>query len=378
MVSGVERTKDSKANDDKGRDGKGSQEDDKSGAVERKAGLERGAAKEDDGMDTHAHADKDRVDDRENDRARDRERGRERNRERERERSRSRDKDRRRDSERDKQKDRIGEGDRDIQKGKEVDKSRERERESDRGREKERERDADREGDRDKGRERERERLPMQPSQQEHGDLRDGERERKISEHSRGAQDERREPGATIPGVSARGRRGFISDRRLGPLGRSGPNRRINTVLLKPKPDIDREKTCPLLLRMFCKLDGHHSVDDYQKGNVPVEDELTMHTWLDASFRELTALIREVTDEAKPRGTQFEFSAVYPTQRGAIVMKEIATVVAGHKADSDLVCLGQTRFKIGDYIDVAIRPPQASGIFGPGTFRERHELRHEQ
>eukprot|EP00124_Ichthyophonus_hoferi_P003981 Ihof_evm3s390 gene=Ihof_evmTU3s390 len=157
------------------------------------------------------------------------------------------------------------------------------------------------------------------------------------------------------------GRREGRMDRR-GPL--MGPDRRPfdrpslrdnvrkpMAPILKPKPEIDRETTCPLLLRMFCKVGAHHTVEEFQNGKTPKDDELTMHTWLDATFKELMNLVREVTDEAKPRGTRFEFSVVYPTQKGTTVMKEVGVITVGQKNDVEKVCLGMTRFKIGDYID---------------------------
>lgn len=34
-----------------------------------------------------------------------------------------------------------------------------------------------------------------------------------------------------------------------------------------PEPEIDREKTCPLLMRVFPKLNGHHKLDEFSKGD---------------------------------------------------------------------------------------------------------------
>ena len=35
-----------------------------------------------------------------------------------------------------------------------------------------------------------------------------------------------------------------------------------------PKFTVDREATCPLLLRVFCSTSRHNSMSDYMKGNV--------------------------------------------------------------------------------------------------------------
>eukprot|EP01134_Creolimax_fragrantissima_P001441 CFRG1441T1 len=135
-------------------------------------------------------------------------------------------------------------------------------------------------------------------------------------------------------------------------------------VKFKPMPEVDREKTCPLLLRLFCSVGEHHALSEYTAGKVP-SDELMVHTWLNATFKEITLLIKGAIDEAKQKGTRLVFSAVYPTPTGQMIMKEIGELTTGKKGDRDLIGLGQTRFKIGDYLDVAIYPP----IRGSGSSR---------
>jgi histone deacetylase complex subunit SAP18 len=89
---------------------------------------------------------------------------------------------------------------------------------------------------------------------------------------------------------------------------------------------------------------------------------------MDASFKELAALIREVWEDARLKGTRLDFALVYPMPTGQITMKPLGSVTIGRRANDDLVALGQTRFKIGDYIDVAVYP---AGAAGPGARRPR-------
>lgn len=42
---------------------------------------------------------------------------------------------------------------------------------------------------------------------------------------------------------------------------------------------IDREKTCPMLLRMFCREHGHHHPEDFGRERQPTDDELIVYTW---------------------------------------------------------------------------------------------------
>ena len=41
---------------------------------------------------------------------------------------------------------------------------------------------------------------------------------------------------------------------------------------------VDREKTCPLLLRVFCNTSRHHSAGEYARGRTPT-NELQIYTW---------------------------------------------------------------------------------------------------
>jgi len=120
---------------------------------------------------------------------------------------------------------------------------------------------------------------------------------------------------------------------------------------------IDREKTCPMLLRVFCAMGRHHQLSDYSRGNVP-PSELQIYTWTDATLLELTSLVREVNGEARRKGTRFAFAQIYPDPRGTgYCRRDIGSTVSGERGPDDLKTLKQSRFTIGDYIDIAITPP---------------------
>lgn len=47
----------------------------------------------------------------------------------------------------------------------------------------------------------------------------------------------------------------------------------------EPMKPVDREKTCPLLLRVFVSDNGrHHGMNEYQRNSVP-GNELQIYTW---------------------------------------------------------------------------------------------------
>ncbi|XP_071493073.1 histone deacetylase complex subunit SAP18-like [Diadema setosum] len=144
---------------------------------------------------------------------------------------------------------------------------------------------------------------------------------------------------------------------------------RITEVENKPTPPenpIDREKTCPLLLRVFCNNNRHHRVEEFQRGTVPA-NELQIYTWMDATLKELSSLVKEVNPDARRRGTYFDFAMVFPdTRRATYRMKEIGMTCSGRKGPDDSVTLVSQNFQIGDYIDIAITLPPRGGAGSGG------------
>ena len=77
--------------------------------------------------------------------------------------------------------------------------------------------------------------------------------------------------------------------RPLLPLGRGPPP--------PPHPrfePVDREKTCPLLLRVFTKIGSPHSKEDFAVRGKEPKDEVQVYTWKVATLRELTCHLLEL------------------------------------------------------------------------------------
>ncbi|XP_063241382.1 histone deacetylase complex subunit SAP18 [Bacillus rossius redtenbacheri] len=128
-------------------------------------------------------------------------------------------------------------------------------------------------------------------------------------------------------------------------------------IVEEAEKPVDREKTCPLLLRVFCNTGRHNNIMEYSRGSVPT-NELQIYTWMDATLREITSLVKEVNPEARRKGTYFDFSLVSPDMRGpSYRMREIGTTCCGQKGQDDGKTLAQCRFIIGDYMDICIQPP---------------------
>jgi len=119
--------------------------------------------------------------------------------------------------------------------------------------------------------------------------------------------------------------------------------------------EINREKVCPLLLRVFPKIGGHHQISDFQvKGKEPLDDEVQVYTWKDATLRELTELVKAVNEAARRRDSRLSFAFVYPDRRGRQVMREVGVVFSSRKGEDDVKTLEQLHFETGDFLDVAV------------------------
>ncbi|KAL5718399.1 hypothetical protein ACHQM5_011304 [Ranunculus cassubicifolius] len=142
----------------------------------------------------------------------------------------------------------------------------------------------------------------------------------------------------------------------------SGPMDREKIRLPHPPPlsprsriePVDREKTCPLLLRVFTKIGNHHTQEDFAVRGKEPKDEVQIYTWKDATLRELTDLVKEVAPAARRRNARLSFAFVYPDKHGRFVVKTVGETMSGGRGRDDGKALDDLHFQIGDYLDVAI------------------------
>ncbi|XP_042445208.1 histone deacetylase complex subunit SAP18-like [Zingiber officinale] len=126
--------------------------------------------------------------------------------------------------------------------------------------------------------------------------------------------------------------------------------------LARFREPVDREKTCPLLLRVFTKSGGHHPAEEFAVRGKEPKDEVQIYTWKDANLRELTDLVKEVSQEARKRDAKLSFAFVYPDKNGRFVVRPVGMTYShgsGQRLD-DPKTLAELGFQIGDYLSVAI------------------------
>uniref|UniRef100_A0A914Z136 18 kDa Sin3-associated polypeptide n=1 Tax=Panagrolaimus superbus TaxID=310955 RepID=A0A914Z136_9BILA len=131
----------------------------------------------------------------------------------------------------------------------------------------------------------------------------------------------------------------------------------ISEVDIKADKVIDREKVCPLLLRIFVTNMRHNPIQEYKGGSVPSHNELQIYTWMDCTLRELMFCIKDVNVDSRRKGTTFDFAIVTPDFRSnRMNFKSIGITTHGFKGVDDNKTLASCKFQVGDYIDVAITP----------------------
>ncbi|CAK7335416.1 unnamed protein product [Dovyalis caffra] len=161
---------------------------------------------------------------------------------------------------------------------------------------------------------------------------------------------------------------GAAHNRPLHPPSRAYPTPPPPRLHLEP---IDREKTCPLLLRVFTKIGSHHKLEDFVVRGKEPKDEVQIYTWKDATLRELTDLVKEVAPEARRRNAKLSFAFVYPDKHGRFVLRVVGMTHSSGRRPDDLKALAELNFQIGDYLDVAIITQTV------GSWRQENGLTNE-
>jgi hypothetical protein len=92
---------------------------------------------------------------------------------------------------------------------------------------------------------------------------------------------------------------------------------------------------------------------------------------MDATLGELTQLIKEVNPDSRRRGTQFSFSIVSADEtHNRYYLADIGKTENGQRRSDDQLQLANKRFRVGDYLDVAIIQKRQEQP-GPNTRRDR-------
>ncbi|KAG9291570.1 hypothetical protein G9A89_021989 [Geosiphon pyriformis] len=123
----------------------------------------------------------------------------------------------------------------------------------------------------------------------------------------------------------------------------------------KAKIVVDREKTCPFLLRIFCQEGSHHGLDKYTIDEQPTNHEVQIYTWKDATLKEIANLIKQIKPDAQRLNARISFKLVYQDQlRNCYMFKDLGMVMNSRNTVEEDNNLDDARFVIGDFLDVAV------------------------
>jgi len=135
----------------------------------------------------------------------------------------------------------------------------------------------------------------------------------------------------------------------------------VSTTAVK----IDRSKRCPFLIRIFPSFDQHHRIEDFGKRDLLPKVEFHVHTWLDASLRDLALIIGRDCDfvtskfpaaDAPPGANlEFRFNSVSQADNGPPRYRHLGLCYSTRESPNDQKQLAQTPFVIGDMVSVRIR-----------------------
>jgi hypothetical protein len=121
------------------------------------------------------------------------------------------------------------------------------------------------------------------------------------------------------------------------------------------KKAIDRDKTCPFLLRLFWKINEPVTIEDLKhRPDHQALDEIRLYVWKDSTFREIVDMVKENLPEARRRDSEFHFSFLRQNLEGGFEMKNIGMLHSTRKVDLDGTPLQHFRFVIGDFIALRI------------------------
>ena len=118
---------------------------------------------------------------------------------------------------------------------------------------------------------------------------------------------------------------------------------------------MDRQRFPPFLIRLFLKHNEHHNSGYFETlGSSPCEDEYHVYAWHDSTLREITDMLKDVSDELRLKQTKLSFRLVYPATDGKPCFVDLGIVSNSTKGFIDSRPLGSLKFQTGDYLDVAV------------------------
>ncbi|KZP00282.1 hypothetical protein CALVIDRAFT_560867 [Calocera viscosa TUFC12733] len=148
------------------------------------------------------------------------------------------------------------------------------------------------------------------------------------------------------------------------------------TDIKSSRPTVERDKTCPFLLRTFVRPGSFHPLAAFDT-SLPTADEYQLYTWRDATLKELVTLLRAAVPAAGAAAlrsplARFNFRVVFtdPGRGGRVGSKDLGVVHARELVDPSLLLHDEAPGE-----DEPMSPAKENGHGPAGEERTLEELR---
>ncbi|EUD66626.1 hypothetical protein C922_02947 [Plasmodium inui San Antonio 1] len=122
-----------------------------------------------------------------------------------------------------------------------------------------------------------------------------------------------------------------------------------------PNGLIDREKTCPFLLRLFYKLDDEYNdVEDVRlsKKSGVQSNELQIYGWLDITMREIVTLVKDFYQESRKRDAHWIFKVYSNEKKQLTFLSRVHSTKYNYREDNKTLL--SLDYEIGDILLLSI------------------------
>ncbi|CAA9986181.1 histone deacetylase complex subunit SAP18, putative [Plasmodium knowlesi strain H] len=131
-------------------------------------------------------------------------------------------------------------------------------------------------------------------------------------------------------------------------------NNRLSEVRI-PNGMINREKTCPFLLRLFYKLDEeYNNVEDVRlsKESGVQSNELQIYGWLDITMREIVTLVKDFYQESRKRDAHWVFKVYSNEKKELTFLSRVHSTKYNYREDNKTLL--SLNYEIGDILLLSI------------------------
>ncbi|CRG98444.1 sin3 associated polypeptide p18-like protein [Plasmodium relictum] len=116
---------------------------------------------------------------------------------------------------------------------------------------------------------------------------------------------------------------------------------------------INREKSCPFLLRLFYKHDSEYNDDDINLYSKDFNsNELQIYAWIDITMREIVTLVKDFYEESRKRNAEWIFKVLSNEKKQLTFLSKIHSTKYNYKEDNKTLL--SLNYEIGDIILLSI------------------------